>query len=150
MYPSPSLTRRREMDGQPDPAALAEVAWHSASRGPFSHSRPRTTDSRISNSGLPVFSNNPSPTPEQIEQLEPPLNRAPIAFEEAHSEAACFPTAVAFDVVARLVGSAAPVVVAAVPAHARAAAAEVSADHLGTGPMPNPPSLHRDLPAGRK
>ena len=88
------------------------------------------------------------------EQFDTAIYHAPIAFEEDHFEAAYFPSAVAFDVVVPLVGSAAAVVVeavfAAAPAAARAAVAEVSADHLGTDPMQNPPVQHMDLRAGRK
>ena len=84
------------------------------------------------------------------EQADSPIYRAPIAFEEAHFEAAYFPTAAAFDVVVRLVGSVAPVAVEAVLAVALAAAVEVSADHLGTDREKCPPFQHMDLPAGRK
>ena len=84
------------------------------------------------------------------ESLELPICHAPIAFEEAHFEAAYFPTAVAFDVVVRLIGSVAPVALEAVLAAAPAAAVEVSADRLGTEPGQNPPIRRMDPPAGRK
>ena len=84
------------------------------------------------------------------EQVDLPICHAPIAFEEAHFEAAYFPTAVAFDVVVRLVGSVAPAAVEAVLAAAPAAAVEASADHLGTDLKQNPPAQHMDLPVVRK
>jgi hypothetical protein len=84
------------------------------------------------------------------EQADSTIYHAPIAFEEAHFGVACFPTAVAFDVVVQLVGSVAPVVVESVLAVALAAAVEVSADHLGIDLRQNPSIQHMDLPAGRK
>src|SRR5271169_3925309 len=84
------------------------------------------------------------------EQVDSPICPVPIAFEETHFEVAYFPTAVAFDVAVRLVGSVAPAVVAAVLAVARAAAVEVSADHPGTDLKQNPPVQHMGLPAGHK
>src|ERR1700685_1117838 len=89
------------------------------------------------------------PTPERS-----PTCHVPIAFEAAHFEAAYFPTAAAFDVVVRLAGSVAPVVVeaapAVAPAVAAAAAVEVSADHPGTDLKRNPPIQRMDPPAGHK
>src|ERR1700733_1161489 len=143
------------MDDPSDPVAVAEVAWHIASQAPSSHNPPRTTDCRTSNYSQPAPSNHPilessnypSPMPEQIGS---PICRAPIASEEAHFAVAYSPTAVAFDVVVPLAGSAAPVSVAAVLAVALAAAVEVSADHLGTDLKQTPPVRHMDRPAGRK
>jgi hypothetical protein len=83
-------------------------------------------------------------------QFESLICHSPIAFEEAHFEAAYLPTAVAFDVVVRLVGSVAPVAPEAVFAVAPAAAVEVSADHLGTRPKQSPPIQRMDPRAGRK
>ena len=83
-------------------------------------------------------------------QADSPIYHAPIAFEEAHFGVAYSPTAVAFDVVARLVGSVAPVVAEALLAVVLAAAVEVSADHLGIDLMQYPAIQHMDLPGGRK
>jgi NAD-dependent DNA ligase len=83
-------------------------------------------------------------------QVDSQISHAPIVFEEAHSEVAYLAIAAEFAVVVRLAGSVAPVVVEAVLAVAPAAAAEVSADHLGTPLRLNPPIQHMDLSAVRK
>jgi hypothetical protein len=68
-------------------------------------------------------------------KFDSPIYPAPIAFEEAHFEAAYFPTAAASAVAVRLVGAVAPVAPEAVFAVALTAAVEVSADTWRVHPL---------------